>query len=621
MNKNTLNTRATEALHTLKTTLSEKSFWIMLFLGFSAGLPILLVFGTLSAWLNEAGVKKSAITFFSWAGLGYGFKFVWAPLIDQARLPFLTQWLGRRRAWLLLTQILLMLVLAGMAMTDPVGGGYGLTMMALLAVALGFASASQDIVIDAYRIEMTPPHLMAMSASTYTLGYRLAMIAASAMAFILAEKFGSTMGNYQYIAWQKTYLIMAALMLVGVVTTLVIAEPYKNKEALDKRGSQQLLVLFLIMLIPFIAIYWWWKPLLGSFMDLKSLSPLAGFLLVKVARFAVAALGCFIVAKLLIHKKLVSTDIANQSYWQPVQEFIQRYPVKLVILLMLLIGFYRISDMVLGVIANVFYQDIGFDKIQIAEVSKVFGLIMTILGGFVGGFLGIKFGVMRTLMLGAILSAATNLLFMVLAFTAQTTTTTLPMTVAETPVISAPADASFSIQVGYDSTDKTFTLYGKGEPKTRLTFALAGTDEIQRTIIAPDGEWSLTLKDPLPKGQQSLELEVVKPAGLLMKLLLYVVIMVDNLAAGIATVAFVSFLSCLSNIKFTAMQYAIFSSVMVLLPRFIGGYSGTMVKAYGYSEFFLLTTLMGVPVIILVWLVGKKLTFDEKTVSSAQETP
>ncbi|PIE46018.1 MAG: MFS transporter [Gammaproteobacteria bacterium] len=487
----------------------------MLFLGFSAGLPILLVFGTLSVWLNEAGIKKSAITYFSWAGLGYGFKFVWAPLIDQARLPLLTTWLGKRRSWLLLCQLVLLAILAGMAMTDPVAGDNGLLVMALLAVALGFASASQDIVIDAYRIEITPPRLLGMSASTYTLGYRVAMIIAGAMALVMSEKLGSGLNHYHYGAWRSTYLFMAALMMIGVVTTLVIGEPTNSREALNSRGSKQLLLLFLVLLIPFIAVYYWWNPVVGSLISLSDLSP-AMYFVVTAIRFLTAALCCYMVAWLLIKLQWVPTSVATASYWHPVKEFIQRYPLGLVVTILLLIGFYRISDMVLGVIANIFYQDIGFSKESIGYASKFFGVIVTLLGSFWGGYLIVKFGVMRMLLWGAILAAATNLLFMLLA-------------------------------------------------------------------AAGNQLW-----------------------------LLYSVIIADNLAAGIASIAFVTFLSRLSNIRFTAMQYAIFTSVMILLPRVLGGYSGGIVEATNYQTFFLITTLMGLPVVLLVWFVGRRLTLDEE---------
>ncbi len=503
---------------TWQQTLSEKSIWIMLFLGFSAGLPILLVFGTLGNWLNEAGVSKSTITYFSWAGLGYGFKYIWAPLIDQARLPILTQLLGKRRSWLLLCQLLLMLILAGMAMTDPIGSESGLTIMALLAVALGFTSASQDIVIDAYRIEITPPRFLGLSSSSYILGYRIGMIIAGTFALVLSDKLGSKLGDYHYEAWQTTYLAMAGFMLIGIATTFLIAEPKKEKEALDTTGSMQLVLLFLTLVIPFIIVYISWQPIMTTLFGLpekiSTFSPIAS-LIYKTMRLISALFTCFLVAMLMIRTQIVKPKIAATAYWTPIKEFIKRYPIKVVVLILLLIGFYRVSDMVLGTIANVFYQDIGFSKSQIGYISKFFGLAITIAGSFLGGLLIARFGTMIMMMLGAVLAALTNLLFILLANVGQV-------------------------------------------------------------------EW-----------------------------LLYLVICADNLAAGIANIAFVTFLSRLSNIQFTAMQYAIFSSLMAFAPRVIGGYSGAMVEATDYPTFFLITTLMGIPVILLVWLVDKRLTLSE----------
>lgn len=487
---------------------------IMLFLGFSSGLPLALVFGTLSVWLNEAGVSKSTITFFSWASLGYTFKFLWAPLIDQARLPFLTRSMGKRRSWLLLCQILLLLTMTLMAFVNPIATDYSLTLMAILAVLLGFLSASQDIVVDAYRIEISPPEFLGMTSAAYQLGYRLAMIVSGAFALSLSEILGSSKESYLYDAWQVTYFVMAALMLVGIITTLLIREPEAIGKPLDKRGSQQLLLLFALLLIPFIAVYVVWKPILGVVIPFDSLDVLSGFVLATV-RFVTALFACYAVSRFLIRSQLVPTQIASNAYWKPVQEFINRYPAKTVILIMLLIGFYRISDIVLGGVANLFYQDLGFSKIEFSQASKVFGLVMTILGTFIGGFFVVRLGTMKTLLWGAALAAATNLLFMILA------------------------------HVG-------------------------------------NSLW-----------------------------LLYAVIGADNIAGGFATTAFITLLSRLSNIQFTAMQYAIFSSLMFLFPNLIRGYSGTIVEATDYSTFFLITTVMGVPVLVLVYWVGKILTLDE----------
>ncbi|MBU1234936.1 MAG: MFS transporter, partial [Proteobacteria bacterium] len=150
----------------------------MLFLGFSAGIPILLIFSTLSVWLREAGVSRSAVTFFSWAALGYSFKFIWAPLVDKLPLPLLTRMLGRRRSWMLISQLSVIIAISWMGLTDPTQSESSLVFMALAAVFLGFSSATQDIVIDAYRIECVDVSLQAMLASTYVAGYRIGMLVA-----------------------------------------------------------------------------------------------------------------------------------------------------------------------------------------------------------------------------------------------------------------------------------------------------------------------------------------------------------------------------------------------------------------------------------------------------------
>jgi len=229
------------------------------------------------------------------------------------------------------------------------------------------------------------------------------------------------------------------------------------------------------------------------------------------------------VSKLLVGANAVNGSMVKEAYLEPVKDFFARYGKTLAILLLLLVGFYRVSDIVLGVIANVFYQDMGFSKTQIASVSKVFGLWMTIIGGFMGGLLAVRFGVMRILLLGAILSAGTNLLFILLANS------------------------------------------GAG--------------------------------GKLVEGSGNIGM-------------LFMVIGADNLSAGLASAAFIAFLSSMTNVSFTAVQYAIFSSLMTLFPKVLGGYSGTFVESMGYTNFFIMTALLTIPVIVLILVAGKR--FDGK---------
>ena len=481
----------------------------MLFLGFSAGLPLLLIFSSLSLWLREAGVERATVTFFSWTALGYSFKFVWAPLVDALPVPLLTRRLGRRRGWMLLAQGSIIAAIAGMALTDPAGGH--LTLMALAAVLLGFSSATQDIVIDAYRIESADVSLQALMSSTYIAGYRIGMLVSGAGALFLASAFGSAKGAYDYQAWQSAYLIMAATMSVGVLTTLVIAEPPTRAIRIPSRSTGDyagFLFMFIAAVTGFILVFYYSA---GPAAELsRTLAGVFGAeagarLLVEALRLAAGVVTAWLIATFTIRSGVVSRDMMQDTYITPLKDFFRRYGLKSALLLLVLVGVYRISDIVLGVIANVFYQDVGFTKPEIAGVVKTFGLFMTIAGGFLGGLLSVRYGVVRILLLGALLSAATNLLFIALA------------------------------AVGHDLS------------------------------------------------------------------MLYLVISVDNLSAGLAGAAFVAFLSSLTNIRFTAMQYAIFSSLMTLFPKILGGYSGTIVDSLGYPYFFMLTALLGLPVLVLVW--------------------
>ena len=196
----------------------------MLLLGFSAGLPLLLVLGTLSFWLREAGIDRATIGFLSWIGLAYGFKWMWAPLVDRLPLPLLHRWLGRRRSWLLFAQVGIACALVGVALSDPQQNLYQLVAFALLTA---FLSATQDIALDAYRIEAVKESMQGAMAATYQAGYRLAMITASAGALWIAAGIAGGEG-YHYEAWRGTYLAMAGLMLVGMAVTLLLPEPETN---------------------------------------------------------------------------------------------------------------------------------------------------------------------------------------------------------------------------------------------------------------------------------------------------------------------------------------------------------------------------------------------------------
>ncbi|WP_333708993.1 AmpG family muropeptide MFS transporter [Tepidimonas ignava] len=482
----------------------------MLALGFAAGLPLLLIFSSLSLWLSEAGVERRAVTMFSWAALAYSFKFVWAPLVDRLPLPWLTRRLGRRRAWLLLAQLGVIGAIAGMAATDPAAGPAALVRMALLATLLGVMAATQDIVIDAWRIEIAPPERQGLLSAAYIAGYRLGMIVTGAGVLVLAAAWGSAKGAYAYPAWAAAYAVAAAAMLVGVAATLWAPEPAVPADVPPQPAAEhaRLLAVFVAAALALVAAF----AGLGAVYEALGWADATALpaLLLEALRLGVALAAAFGVGALLVRAGLASRAAARQTWVEPVQAFFARHGARDALLLLALIGVYRIADIVLGVIANVFYQDLGFAKPDIAAAVKTFGVVVSIVGGFVGGVLATRWGVLRTLWWGAVLAALTNLGFVALA--------------------------------------------------------LAG---------------------PVRAG-------------------LYAVVAADNLAAGVASAAFVAFLSSLTQVRFTAVQYAIFSSLMTLLPKALGGYAGAMVDALGYPGFFVLTTLLGVPVLALVALVRRR---------------
>lgn len=324
----------------------------MLFLGFSAGLPLLLVGGTFSAWLRDLGVELAAIGFLSWVGMAHSIKVLWAPLIDRAPLPLLSRLLGRRRAWMLLAQLVIAGALLGMALTDP---RENLTLVAVWAVLAAFGSATQDVAIDAYRVEAEARHRQAAMAATYVTGYRVAVLAAGAGALHLAS----------VDSWMVAYGSMAALMGIGVLTTLIIAEPAVSVSSSTQHFEQRV-------------------------SDYLANTRHAGWQRALTAWF-IGAIVC------------------------PFAEFFQRYG-KTALLVLAFVATFRISDIFMGVMANPFYLDLGFSKAQIANIAAAFGLGMTLLGAALGGLLVARFGIAPILLLTAFMAPITNLAFAWLAF-------------------------------------------------------------------------------------------------------------------------------------------------------------------------------------------------------------
>lgn len=419
----------------------------MLFLGFSAGLPFLLVFSTLSAWLTESGINRATIGFFSWIGITYSIKVIWAPVIDRLPFPMLTKRLGKRRGWMLAAQAGMACGLLGMALTDPRAD---LILLALFGLLVAFSSATLDVALDAFRIESIDTEYQGAMAATYILGYRLALLVAGAGAFYIAE----------YSGWSWSYMVMAMLTSVGMVTVLLVAEPEHkvSKATLEQEAHTAAII--------------------------NRTGHLPSRLQQLQVWFSSAVISPFV-------------------------DFFTRYG-KLAFIILLFIGIYRVSDITMGVMANPFYLDLGFSKPDIANIAKVFGFFMSIAGAAAGGIFVVRFGIHRPLILGAILVAVTNLLFTYMA------------------------------------------------------------------TLGPDKVW------------------------------LAIVISADNFSGGLAGAAFIAYLSSLTNAAYTATQYALFSSLMTLPAKVLGGFSGVIVEAYGYEWFFSYAALLGVPAI----LVAIYLTFS-----------
>lgn len=327
----------------------------MLFLGFSSGLPFFLVFSTLSAWLRQAGINRALIGMLSWVGILYSIKFVWAPLVDRLRLPILHRILGRRRAWMLVAQLGLIAGLLELAQADPAAG---LHTMAVGALFVAFCAATQDIALDAWRIESSTVETQGPMLGAYQLGYRIALMTGSAGALTIA----------QYSGWHASYSTMAALVVIGIVTTLLVSEPHPNVPEESAAREER-------------VIQWmearahWPRPLLNA------------------GEWIMGAVVC------------------------PLLDFFGRHGGTLALLILTYIGTYRLTEFAIGSMVNPFYIDHGYTLGDIARVVKVYGLSAAIAGVLLAGLLIAKIGLLRSLVLGSVLLICSNLGFALLATT------------------------------------------------------------------------------------------------------------------------------------------------------------------------------------------------------------
>jgi PAT family beta-lactamase induction signal transducer AmpG len=406
----------------------------VLLMGFSSGLPLALTFGTLSYWLAELGVSLTAIGLFGLVRASYSLKFIWAPLIDRVPIPLLTRRLGRRRSWALTIQFLLALAILGLGMTDPKTDP---ATTALAAVVVAFFSASQDIVIDAYRIELLLPEEQGAGAAATQWGYRFGMLASGAGALYAASLGG----------WPVAYAIMAALMSVGMVTVWLTPEP----------GG---------IAVP---------------EALPGVSPAA-----RIAAW--------------LQRAVVA----------PFVDMYRRNGGTQLLAIVLFIVFYKFGDALAGSMANPLYVALGFTKVEVATVAKVYGVVATLAGVALGGILVARWGVFAALLVCGGMQALSNLMYV----------------------------AQF--WAGHDVPMLAFTIGG------------------------------------------------------------------ENLTGGMASAAFVAYLSDLCNRDFTATQYALLSSLATVGLNVLAASGGYLAQRLGWTPFFVMSTLACTPgLLILLWLMRR----------------
>jgi PAT family beta-lactamase induction signal transducer AmpG len=418
MSSKTESAASTSSFRSALAVFIERRALVMLALGFSAGLPYYLIFDTLSAWLRSSGLSLEVIGFFSLVTLVTSFKFLWAPFVDRVQIPVLTGWLGHRRSWMLVCQGLIMLGLWLVSGTDP---SRTLGTVAVFAVLVGIATATQDIAIDAWRIEAADVSRQGAMAAAYSWGYRVAIIISGAVPLLLAEAYG----------WNFSYALMAALMTIGVLAVLaapreeqhivhaIHAEdirPAPAREALEWTARLIIIVIGALLLgsglaanagvfaevLNALGATWAGEALLSAWKsDARVLFHFFAVLL---------GFGVIVLAALPLPRVRTRPGVyLSASLVDPLRDFFARHR-STAGLILALICVYRIPDFVLNIM-NPFYLDLGYTLVEIAEVRKIFGVLMTLLGVFAGGLAVARYGVLRAMVVGAFAGPVSNLLF------------------------------------------------------------------------------------------------------------------------------------------------------------------------------------------------------------------
>ena len=484
-------------------------------LGFASGLPLALTGQAMQAWLTVDGVDIATIGFLSLVGLPYTFKFLWAPLMDRFELP----WLGRRRGWLVLTQLLLAGVLLLLAATPPAGA---IRAFALLAVAVAFVSASQDVVIDAYRTELLPHGERGLGASLGVMGYRLAMILSGGIALIWTDP--AQGGGW---SWPEVYRFMALLM-AGLAVFSLVALPKVPRPAQPKTVAGHDVRGFLAVVA---------AVALGVLVTDRLLTPLAQ------AAFGPLLAGGSLAPALQKRWIDLAALLAGIAFTLPLAAWAARrarfetllgglasyFSTPGAAAFLVLIVLYKLGDAFAGSLMTPFLlKAMAYTSAEVGVVNKVLGLWLTIGGALVGGALMLKLGLWRALMFFGVLQMASNLGFWWLA------------------------------------------TVGKG--------VLPGA-------TVPAFDWGfVALATPTPVD-----------GGLLFA------VAFENITGGMGTAAFVAFLMGLCNQRFTATQYALLSAFASVGRVWVGPLAGVLAESIGWPSFFLLSTLLAMPALVMLW--------------------
>ncbi len=536
-------------------SLGQRKTGMMFIFGFSAGLPYALLLGTLYAWLSDAKVDLETMGVFSLIGLAYAFKFLWSPVVDRLQLPVLHK-LGRRKSWIIPAQFLLAAIFVTLSLLNP---QTSLGWFSLLAGLGAFASATQDVVIDAWRVDVADEvATVEMLSTVYQLGYRIAALAGGALALFLAD----------WQSWPVVYALMGALMLVLGCATFFAPDT----EAMDKQDTKDELrevgaldPKIRAVALSLVGVFWAWALItvvifmvqsLGSDPEqrpdsvqfIRNMGPLIVIATVIAPAIIAAILerwrrsGRYVITE-NIETQTTSDRILDHGYRAlllPLTDIMGRLGWAAILVLALVLS-YRITDNIWGSFAYPFYLgELEYTKSEVAIASKFFGVGMTMLGLALGGVCFAYFGRMATLTIGAVTAAASNLLYADLA----------------------TGGAGLDIFSNYSGFGWIVGLFGADDRMARLMLAITG----------------------------------------------------ENLAGGLAGAAFVAYLSAITSKRYSAVQYALLSSLTFLVGTLGRGALGEMIETNGYYPVFLFTASLGLLAVVLCiieWVRQKRAGIEQ----------